>query len=138
MSTTYVGSTNLGETNIFGDININNESTQINSSNLEIKDNIITINSGEQSNKVSSNIAGIEIDRGSSDKYQIIYNEEDSKLKIGLESNLENVATESYVNSHIKDSFFELDSEGNYMPTENPIFSPNFELDENGDIMIKE
>ena len=138
MSTTYAGSTNLGETNIFGDININNESTQISSSNLEIKDNIITINSGEQSNKVSSNKAGIEIDRGSSDKYQIIYNEEDSKLKIGLESNLENVATESYVNSHIKDSFFELDSEGNYMPTENPIFSPNFELDENGDIMIKE
>lgn len=86
MSTTYAGSTNLGETNIFGDININNESTQINSSNLEIKDNIITINSGEQSNKVSSNIAGIEIDRGSSDKYQIIYNEEDSKLKIRLKS----------------------------------------------------
>lgn len=133
-----VGSTNLGKTNIYDDLNIDNERTTIQSGQLNIKDNIITINSGETSNKVTSNIAGLEIDRGTSSKYQIIYNEEDSKLKIGLESNLENVATESYVNSHIKDSFFELDSEGNYMPTENPIFSPNFELDENGDIMIKE
>lgn len=125
-------------TNMYTNLNINGNNAKLNVDELSIKDNIVTINAGESSNKISKNKAGIEIDRGSSDKYQIIYNEEDSKLKIGLESNLENVATESYVNSHIKDSFFELDSEGNYMPTENPIFSPNFELDENGDIMIKE
>lgn len=111
-----VGSTNLGKTNIYDDLNINNERTTIESSQINIKDNIVTINSGETSNKVTSGIAGIEIDRGSGDKYQIIYNEEDSKLKIGLESNLENVATESYVNSCIKNDLFELDSNGDIMP----------------------
>lgn len=125
-------------TNMYGNLNVNGENIKLDANKLTIKDNIITINAGEPSDKVTANLAGIEIDRGSSDKYQIIYNEEDSKLKIGLENNLENVATELYVNSHIKDNFFELDSEGNYMPTEYPINSPSFELDENGDIMLKE
>lgn len=102
MSTTYAGSTNLGETNIFGNININNESTQINSSNLEIKDNIITINSGEQSNKVSSNIAGIEIDRGTSPSYKILYDENDMQIKIGLNNSLKSVATTEYVDDAIQ------------------------------------
>ena len=125
-------------TNMYTNLNINGNNAKLNIDELSIKDNIVTINAGESSNKISKNKAGVEIDRGSGDKYQIIYNEEDSKLKIGLESNLENVATESYVNSHVKDNFFELDSEGNYMPTEYPINSPSFELDENGDIMLKE
>ena len=97
MSTTYAGSTNLGETNIFGDININNESTQINSSNLEIKDNIITINSGEH-----SNIAGIEIDRGTSPSYKILYDENDMQIKIGLNNSLKSVATTEYVDEAIQ------------------------------------
>ena len=133
-----VGSTNLGKTNIYDDLNINNEQTNIKSSQLNIRDNIITINSGEISDKVTSNIAGIEIDRGSSSNYKIIFNEEDSKLKIGTEEQLQNVATEDFVKSNIiKDDFFELDENGDYMPTENPTNSVVFELDENGDIMIK-
>lgn len=97
-------------TNMYGNLNVNGENIKLDANKLTIKDNIITINAGEPSDKVTANLAGIEIDRGSSDKYQIIYNEEDSKLKIGLESNLENVATESYVNSCI--SLFELDDNG--------------------------
>ncbi len=101
-------------TNMYGNLNVNGENIKLDANKLTIKDNIITINAGETSNKISKNKAGIEIDRGSSDKYQIIYNEEDSKLKIGLESNLENVATESYVNSCI--NLFELDDNGDIMP----------------------
>lgn len=103
-----------GTTNMYTNLNINGSNARLNIDELSIKDNIITINAGEPSDKVTANLAGIEIDRGSSDKYQIIYNEEDSKLKIGLESNLENVATESYVNSCI--SLFELDDNGDIMP----------------------
>lgn len=101
-------------TNMYGNLNVNGENIKLDANKLTIKDNIITINAGETSNKISKNKAGIEIDRGSSDKYHIIYNEEDSKLKIGLESNLENVATESYVNSCI--NLFELDDNGDIMP----------------------
>lgn len=109
-----VGSTNLGKTNIYDDLNIDNKRTTIQSGQLNIKDNIITINSGETSNKVTSNIAGLEIDRGTSSKYQIIYNEEDSKLKIGLESNLENVATENELSSKV--DIIEIGNEANKIP----------------------
>lgn len=104
MSTTYVGSTNLGKTNIQGDVNINNETTNINSTSLKIKDNIITINSGEQSNKISANIAGIEIDRGTSSAYKILYDENNANLKIGLDNNLKSVATVEYVDNAIIES----------------------------------
>ncbi|MGO5439270.1 hypothetical protein ACTQX2_00120 [Megamonas funiformis] len=116
-----VGSTNLGKTNIYDDLNINNERTTIESSQVNIKDNIVTINSGETSNKVTSGIAGIEIDRGSSSNYKIIFDEQDFKLKIGIDNNLQNIATEEYVNS-------------NSSSNQGDVF---FELDENGDIMIK-
>lgn len=106
-------------TNMYGNLNVNGENIKLDANKLTIKDNIITINAGEQSDKVTANLAGIEIDRGSSDKYQIIYNEEDSKLKIGLEKDLENVATEKYVNSYVKDSFLELDENGDIMLKEN-------------------
>lgn len=100
----FFGSTNLGKTNIQGDINIDNENTNINSTNLKIKDNIITINSGEQSNKISANIAGIEIDRGSAFKYKILYDENDAKLKVGLDDDLKIVATTDYVDNAIIES----------------------------------
>ena len=124
-------------TNMYTNLNINGDNVKLNVDELSIKDNIVTLNSGEQSNKVTKIKSGIEINRGSSNKYQILYNEEDSKLKIGLENDLKNVATEEYVDSRVGDPFFELDNNGDYMPAENPKISPNFELDSNGDIMIK-
>lgn len=126
-------------TNMYTNLNINGNNAKLNVDELSIKDNIVTINAGESSNKITLNIAGIEIDRGSSSNYKIIFNEEDFKLKIGTDEQLQNVATEEFVKSNIiKDDFFELDSNGNYMPSESPSFSLKFELDENGDIMIKD
>lgn len=127
-------------TNMYTNLNISGNHAKLNVDELSIKDNIITLNAGETSNKISKNKSGLEIDRGTSSKYQIIYNEEDSKLKMGLENSLKNVATEDYVNNKVaemKDGFFELDENGDFMPVEKPTFSASFELDENGDIMMK-
>lgn len=109
-----VGSTNLGKTNIYDDLNIDNKRTTIQSSQLKIKDNIITINSGETSNKVTSNIAGLEIDRGTSSKYKIVFNEEDFKLKIGTDTQLQNVATEDELSSKV--DIIEIGNEANKIP----------------------
>jgi hypothetical protein len=38
----------------------------------------------------------------------------------------------------IEGDFFEIDNEGGIMPTAEPLYSVNFELDDNGDIMFKE
>lgn len=100
----FHGTTNLGNTNIYGDISIDNENTEINSSQLKIKDNIITLNSKETSNKVTANISGIEINRGTSDKYNIIFDESDKNLKIGIGKNISSVATTDYVNNAIKEA----------------------------------
>lgn len=131
-----------GTTNMYTNLNINGNNARLNIDELSIKDNIVTINAGESSNKISKNKAGIEIDRGSSSNYKIIFDEQDFKLKIGIDNNLQNVATEEYVNSNSSsnqgDVFFELDENGDYMPSVNPEGeSVVFELDENGDIMIK-
>lgn len=93
----FVGTTDLGKTNIHGDIDIDNQNTNINSSQLKIKDNIITLNFGEEANKVSSGIAGIEIDRGANSKFMMIFDETDGFFKIGFEDkNLDIVLTRTH------------------------------------------
>lgn len=96
-----VGTTNLGNTNIFGDINIANENTNIESNQLRIKDNIITLNSEETSNKVTANQAGIEINRGTSPNYKIVYDEDAKSLVIGLDGNLQKVLTANTENEEL-------------------------------------
>lgn len=65
--TTIKGSTKINNLIVDGNLNISGE-TNINSTSVKIKDNIITLNSKESSNKVSKGTAGIEIYRGSSTK----------------------------------------------------------------------
>lgn len=96
-----VGTTSLGNTNIFGDINIANENTNIESNQLRIKDNIITLNSEETSDKVTANQAGIEISRGTSPSYKIVYDEDVASLVIGLDDNLQKVLTTNSENEEL-------------------------------------
>ena len=102
MAESFVGTTNLGNVNISGDTNITGNVTNIESTNLKIKDNIITLNSEETSNKVSAGKAGIEINRGSSSNYNIVFDETDTKFKIGLDNDLKSVATIEYVDEAIQ------------------------------------
>lgn len=89
-------------TNMYTNLNINGNNAKLNVDELSIKDNIITINAGESSNKISKNIAGIEIDRGTSPSYKILYDENDMQIKIGLNNSLKSVATTEYVDEAIQ------------------------------------
>lgn len=105
--TTIKGSTKINNLIVDGNLNINGE-TNINSTSVKIKDNIITLNSKESSNKVSKGTSGIEIYRGSSPSYKIIYDENDQQLKAGLSNNLKVISSKEYVDTTIANTKTEL------------------------------
>lgn len=55
---------------------------------VEVRDNTLLLNRGETGAGVSREFAGIEIDRGSEPKYQILFDESDDRFKIGKEGDL--------------------------------------------------
>jgi len=57
-----------GNTTVVGDLTILGSTTSITTSDTTIKDNTITLNSGQTGSGISAGSAGIEIDRGSSNK----------------------------------------------------------------------
>lgn len=108
MTTTLKGSTKIKNLNIEGNFTTNGATSEINSDTVKIKDNILTLNSKETSNKVSKGKAGLEFSRGSSPSYQIIYDESDQQLKAGLSNNLKPIASKEYVNTTISDTKTEI------------------------------
>lgn len=91
----------IGNTIVNGNLNIQGSNTEFNSDAIKIKDNIITLNSKETSNKISNGKAGIEIERGSSTNYQLVYDETDSELKAGLSNNLKPLSSKEYSDNNI-------------------------------------
>lgn len=93
-----------GNTTISGNLTINGNTVELNSDNVNIKNNTILLNSKETSNKISSNVAGLEINRGTSAKYQIVYDEQDQELKSGLSNNLKPISNEEYAHNNINNT----------------------------------
>ncbi len=58
-----------------GDLTVQGNTTTVNSENLDLKDNIITLNKGESGAGVTLNVAGIEIDRGTEVNSKLLYDE---------------------------------------------------------------
>ena len=58
MTTTLKGSTKIKNLNIEGNFTTNGATSEINSDTVKIKDNILTLNSKETSNKVIKGKAG--------------------------------------------------------------------------------
>lgn len=87
-----------------GDLNVTGTTTTVNSEDLVIKDNMITLNSGEAGEGVSKGTAGIEINRGTQAKYQVVFDETDDKLKAGPEGDTKALATEEYVTESISNA----------------------------------
>ena len=67
---------------ILGNLTVQGTTTSVNSTNLEVEDNIILINKGETGGGVSAGTAGLEIDRGTSQHAFILYDETDDKWKV--------------------------------------------------------
>jgi len=73
-----------GDLIIIGNLSVSGTEYITNTETIEVQDNIIVINKGEQANGVSKGIAGIEIDRGTELSYRFIFNESDNAFKAGV------------------------------------------------------
>ena len=59
----------------------------IDTEEVKVTDNILTLNSGEQGEGVTKGISGLEIERGKLPNYFIIFDESDDRFKCGTEGN---------------------------------------------------
>ena len=87
------GGTINGDVTVNGDFYVSGTTVTIDVDNMNIFDNILLINSGETSAGVSLINSGIEVDRGTLDNYQFIFNETSKDFKIGEIGSLQSVAT---------------------------------------------
>lgn len=90
-----------------GNFSINNltvggDNLDINSKNVEIRDNIVSINHDETGTGVTNGQAGFSINRGSEQEYMIVFEESDDQLKIGFKDSLKSVATTDWVSNQTK------------------------------------
>jgi hypothetical protein len=74
-----------GDVTIAGNLTVQGTTTSVNSTNLEIEDNVITVNKGETGAGVSAVTAGIEVDRGTApDGFaRLVWDEITSQWRVG-------------------------------------------------------
>jgi hypothetical protein len=80
-----------GNATIQGNLTVEGNTSIFNTNITEFEDNIILLNRLESSSGVSLNQAGLEVERGSSENYRIVYQESDQTTRIGVTSHLEAV-----------------------------------------------
>jgi hypothetical protein len=71
---------------ITGDLLVRGNTTTIDTANLQVEDNIILLNKGEEGEGVTEGTAGIDIDRGNLDNAQFLWNETIDKFVIQLDT----------------------------------------------------
>ena len=77
-----------------GNLVVSGTTTTLNTQNVNVSDNVITINDGDVGPGVTSGNAGIEVYRGpTTPNYKFTYEESTQSFKIGEEGNLQPVAT---------------------------------------------
>ena len=70
--------TGVGTLAVTGNLQVAGTQTTVNSTNLDITDNIIVLNKGETGAGVTENTSGIQIDRGTATDALIIFDEQTS------------------------------------------------------------
>lgn len=72
-----------GNMTVDGDLTVSGTTTIINTTNTAIEDNIIILNNGETGAAVTEGTAGLEIDRGTSTNYQLLFDESNDTWTVG-------------------------------------------------------
>jgi hypothetical protein len=95
-----IGNQQVQNLTVTGIFTVSGTTTSVNSTNMDIKDNIVLLNSGEANSGVSLGTAGLRIDRGQLVDELLVFDESSQKWKTGpYGGTLNNIATESYVDS---------------------------------------
>lgn len=82
---------------IKGNLTVKGTTTEVNTEDLNISDNVIILNKGEKLEGVSRRISGIKIDRGSSDDVFFGYDEERKRLILGNTDTEENINKSDFI-----------------------------------------
>jgi hypothetical protein len=82
-----------GDLAVSGNLTISGTTTQVNTTQLNINDNIITLNSNLTGTPPSTLTGGIEVNRGDSPKYRFQFDELTQSFSIGAVGTLQKVAT---------------------------------------------
>lgn len=89
----------LGDTTVTGDLIVQGTTTTVNSEELSIADNIITLNSDFLSGTPTEN-AGINIKRGSENDAELLWDENNNEWVAGTAGNLDKIITQPDLDNH--------------------------------------
>lgn len=73
----------VGEVRVTGNLVVDGDTLTVSAENLQVQDNVITLNYGETGAGVSLRYSGIEVDRGTEPRTAFIYDEDDGTWNIG-------------------------------------------------------
>ena len=90
-----------GDLTVAGNMTVQGTTTAVNTTNLAIKDNVITVNKGENGSGVSLRYAGIDIDRGDLARQRLVWDETNGKWSAGPTGQELALATETFVSTAI-------------------------------------
>ena len=93
-----------GDLTVAGNMTVNGTTTAVNTANMTVKDNIVTVNKGELGSGVSLRYAGFEVDRGDLARQRLIWDEAVDKWVAGQTSQEVALATEPFVTAAISAS----------------------------------
>ena len=115
--------------NITGNLVVAGTTTTVNSTDTEIKDRLIELNSGQTGSGVTGNIAGITIDRGSSNPARLVYVESRDRWELDTgDGNLAVIGSSDMVNDTSPQLGGDLDVNGNSIVSAsngNIVIAPN-------------
>lgn len=82
-----------GKTTILGDLDVKGGTTSINTTELEIEDNIIKINKNQAGAPSDLLVSGLEVERGTLDNFLFAFVEASKDFRVGKAGNMQAVAT---------------------------------------------
>lgn len=102
-----------GDVTIAGNLTVNGTTTTINTATVEIEDNLIEINSNQTGTPATSLVGGLQINRGDSTDYQLVFVEQTDDFRIGEIGDLQPVLTRDEVANLVDDDILVWNDSGN-------------------------
>lgn len=91
---------------IIDDLHVAGTTTTVDSEDLAVKDNIIEVNRGEENAGVTKGSAGLKVNRGTEKPYLMVFDETDDMFKVGMEGDLETIASQNYVDNLVEENIY--------------------------------
>lgn len=99
-SLNFTGESRVDNLTVRGNLHVLGDTVNVDAEQVRVKDNIIEINKGEPGSGVTAGTAGLRVDRGDAPNYNIIFDEADDLFKVGMDNDLETIASREWVKAN--------------------------------------